>query len=256
MVSLDLTGRVAIITGAAQGLGEEMAMTMAEHGADVVIFDLEQQAQLLDAVVNNIREKTGRRVEGIFCDVTKEDQVENSVRYVLDHYGSINILVNNAGYIPYARPEAMPLTEWNKAIDTDLTGTFLMMKAVGNAYMIKHGGKIVNITSMSGLRAAAGSCVYAAAKAAVHNLSQSFAEAWARYGVFVNCIAPGSMINGGMNKTQTPETRARISAKVCQRRMGQYGDVSGVLMFLVSDACTYTQGEVITCDGGLILPAY
>lgn len=256
MVSLDITGRVAIITGAAQGLGEEMAMTMAEHGADVVIFDLECQAVLLKKVVSNIHKKTGRKVEGVFCDITNESEIEEAVQYVVNKYGRIDILVNNAGYIPYARPEAMPLSEWNKAIETDLTGTFIMMKTVGNAYMIEHGGRIVNITSMSGLRAAAGSCVYAAAKAAVHNLSQSFAEAWARYGVFVNCIAPGSMVNGGMNKTQTPETKALISAKVCQRRMGQYGDISGVLMFLVSDACTYTQGEVITCDGGLILPAY
>lgn len=256
MVSLDITGRVAIITGAAQGLGEEMAMTMAEHGADVVIFDLEQQRELMEAVAAEIREKTGRRAEAVACDVSDEAQVKACVKYVVDNYGKIDILVNNAGYIPYARPEKMPLAEWNKALSVDLTGTFLMTKAVGNAWMIAHGGRIVNITSMSGLRAAAGSCVYAAAKAAVHNFTQSIAEAWAQYGVFANCIAPGSMLNGGMNKTQSAETKAKISAKVCQRRMGRYGDMSGVLMFLVSDACSYTQGEVITCDGGLILPAY
>lgn len=256
MVSLDITGRVAIITGAAQGIGQELAMTMAEHGADIVIFDLEKQAELLEDTVNEIRRKTGRRVEGMFCDITDEARCVACVQDVVARYGRIDILVNNAGYIPYARPEKMELSEWNKAINTDLTGTFIMMKTVGNAWMLRHGGRIVNITSMSGMRAAAGSCVYAAAKAAVHNLTQSFAEAWAQYGVFVNCIAPGSMLNGGMNKTQTEETRKRIYAKVPQRRMGQYGDMSGVLMFLVSDACTYTQGEVITCDGGLILPAF
>ena len=256
MVSLDISGRVAIVTGAAQGLGVELATTMAEHGADIVIFDLECQAELLRQVVEDIRKKTGRRVESYFCDITDEERCKVCVRDVVERFGKIDILVNNAGYIPYARPENMELSEWNKAIGTDLTGTFIMMKTVGNAWMLEHGGRIVNITSMSGMRAAAGSCVYAAAKAAVHNLTQSFAEAWAKYGVYVNCIAPGSMLNGGMNKTQSPETRARISQKVPMQRMGRYGDMSGVLMFLVSDACTYTQGEVITCDGGLILPAY
>ena len=256
MVSLDITGKVAVITGAAQGLGEEMATTMAEHGADVVIFDLEAQAELMKNVANRIANKTGRRVEGVVCDVTNESRVDECVKYVVDKYGSIDILVNNAGYIPYAKPERMPLDEWKKTLDVNLTGTFIVTKAVGNAWMIKHGGRIVNVTSMSGLRSAAGSCAYAASKAAVHNLTQSFAEVRAKYGVFASCIAPGSMLNGGMNKEQSKETRERISAKVCQRRMGQYGDMSGVLMFLVSDACTYTQGEIITCDGGLILPAY
>lgn len=256
MVSLDITGRTAIITGAAQGLGEEMAMTMAEHGANVVIFDLAEKADLMENVVNDIKEKTGRRVEGVICDITDETRVDECVKYVIENYGSIDILVNNAGYIYYSRPESMPLDEWKKAIDINLTGTFIMMKAVGNAWMIAHGGRIVNVTSMSGLRSAVGSCVYAASKAAVHNLTQTFADAWARYGVFANCIAPGSMLNGGMNKGQSPETREKIAAKVPQRRMGQYGDMSGVLMFLVSDACSYTQGEVITCDGGLVLPAY
>ena len=100
MVSLDITGRVAIITGAAQGLGEEMAMTMAEHGADVVIFDLEQQRELMEAVAAEIREKTGRRAEAVACDVSDEAQVEACVKYVVDNYGKIDILVNNAGYIP------------------------------------------------------------------------------------------------------------------------------------------------------------
>lgn len=256
MVNLDLTGRVAIITGAAQGLGREMAMTMAEHGATVVIFDLCEQEDLLREAADEISSATGSSVEGVFCDVRDEDMCITEVDRVVKKYGRLDILVNNAGYLPYARPEEMELCEFKKAIDVDLTGTFIMMKTVGNAWMIEHGGKIVNITSISGFRAAAGSCVYAAAKAAVHNLTQSFAEAWAKYGVYVNCIAPGSMLNGGMNKSQTEDTRRRISDKVPQRRMGQYGDMSGALMFLVSDACTYTQGTVITTDGGLILPAY
>ncbi len=256
MISLDLTGRVAIITGAAQGLGREMAMTMAEHGATVVIFDIPSQEKLLNEAVEEIKTATGQMAEGVFCDVTDEQLCIDEVNYVIEKYGRLDILVNNAGYLPYARPEKMELSEWQKTIDVDLTGTFIMMKTVGNAWMIEHGGRIVNITSISGFRAAAGSCVYAAAKAAVHNLSESFAEAWAKYGVYVNCIAPGSMLNGGMNKTQSDATRKRISDKVPQRRMGQYGDMSGALMFLVSDACTYTQGTVITTDGGLILPAY
>lgn len=256
MVSLDLTGKVAIITGAAQGLGREMAMTMAEHGASVVIFDLCEQKELVREAVEEITSATGNPAEGIFCDVSDEEMCIAKVDQVVKKYGRIDILVNNAGYLPYASPENMELSEWKRAIDVDLTGTFIMMKTVGNAWMLKHGGRIVNITSISGFRAAAGSCVYAAAKAAVHNLTQSFAEAWAKYGVYVNCIAPGSMLNGGMNKSQTEDTRRRISDKVPQRRMGQYGDMSGALMFLVSDACTYTQGTVITTDGGLILPAY
>lgn len=256
MVSLDITGKVAIVTGGAQGLGKEMAMTLAEHGANVVIFDLEGQTQLLTQTVEEIRRKTGRRAEGVFCDITDETQCMQCVDDVVRQYGGVHILVNNAGCLTYARPEEMTLSQWNQIINTDLTGTFLMMKTVGNAWMLEHGGKIVNVTSISGCRAAVGSCAYGAAKAAVHNLTETFAAAWGKHGVFVNCIAPGSMRTGGMNQTQSEETRRRIAEKIPQRRMGQYGDMSGALMFLVSDANTYTQGTVITCDGGLILTPF
>lgn len=256
MIDFTVTNRTAIVTGAAQGIGYELARTLAEHGADVAIFDLPSQEQAMRSVAAELEALTGRKIGTYFCDVTDEEQCRDSVAAVVRDFGGLDILVNNAGYITYARPEKMSLEEWNKTLAIDLTGTFLMCKSAANAWMLEHGGKIINITSISGFRAASGSCVYAAVKAAANNLTQSLALSWGRYGIYVNAIAPGSMSNGGQNRTQSSATRQKIAGQVPLGRPGRYGDMGGALLYLASDANTYTQGDIITVDGGLILPAY
>lgn len=251
MLNYDLSGRVALVTGASQGLGVELATTLSEYGATVVITA--RNGEALEQISKEIHAKTGNEVVPRACDITNEAAVQQLVAQIVKEQGSIDILVNNAGAITYGAPEEISLDEWNRVISTDLTAQFVMCKEVGKAWMIAHGGRIVNIASISGMRASKRSCVYAAAKAASINLTTSIAAAWAQYGIFCNCISPGSMSYGGMNKTQTEEMRKSIAANLPQGRVGQYGDLSGALMFLASDANTYTQGVNICCDGGLVL---
>ncbi len=251
MLNYDLSGRVAIVTGASEGLGVELATTLSEYGATVAIAA--RNMEKLQKTAQEISEKTGNKVVPYQVDVSQEKEIIDFVARVVKELGSIDILVNNAGAITYGMPEEITLEEWNRVLAVDYTAPFLMMREVGKAWMIEHGGRIVNISSVSGLRASKYSCSYTSVKAAVINMTQSVAASWAQYGIYVNSIAPGSMSYGGMNKTQTDEIRKSIAEKVPQQRVGMYGDLSGALMFLASDANTYCQGQTIVCDGGLIL---
>ena len=138
----------------------------------------------------------------------------------------------------------------------DVTGTWLMSKEVVNASMLEKGGRIINICSVNSFSASPAAVVYHVAKAAEAALTKSCAAAWAGHGIYVNGIAPGNMQNGEMAPDTPPAILENIRNKVPQRRLGQYGDLSGALLFLASDANTYTQGTIIVCDGGLILESF
>ena len=150
----------------------------------------------------------------------------------------------------------MTYKDWTDVLNIDVTGTWLMSKEVVNVYMGEHGGKIVNINSVNSFSASPVAPVYHVAKAAEAALTQSCAAAWAGQGIYVNGIAPGNMQNGEMAPDTPADILENIRRKVPQRRLGGYGDLSGALLYLVSDANTYTQGVTITCDGGLILEAF
>ncbi len=250
-ISFDLTGRVAIVTGASHGLGVELATSLAEYGADVALFARSEDK--MKKVAADIHEKTGRKIVPVVCDLTKETSIQAGVAKVIETFGRLDIMVNNAGLIEINPVEKHTLEQWQRVIDTDLTGCFLMAKEVFVQYMKEHGGHIINVSSVSGFVASGNSASYNAAKAGVVHLTKSLAVAFAPYGVYVNGIAPGQMTNGDMSADTPKDVAERIAAKVPQRRLGQYGDLSGALLFLASDACSYTQGQTIVCDGGMIL---
>lgn len=254
MISFDLKNKVAIVTGASQGLGIELSTTLAEHGADVVIMARNQEK--LEKAAEVLRQKTGRKILAVPVDISDEQSVEKAVKTVMDEFGKIDILVNNAGIILYGSAEELPLEDWQKVINTDLTGTFIMSKAVVNACMKENGGKIINISSVNGKRATAAAPVYHVAKAATIALTESSACCWAKYGIFVNSIAPGFMTNGEMAPDCPIEIQESIKKNIPQNKLGEYGDLSGALLYLASDACTYTQGNTIVCDGGMILESF
>ena len=253
-VNFDLTGKVAIVTGGSRGLGVELATSMAEYGADIAL--MAGNVEKMKKVASDIAEKTGRKVIWVKVNIGDEESVKAAVQTVMDEYGKIDILVNNAGIIRYGRPEEMTYTDWTDVLNIDVTGTWLMSKEVVNVYMGEHGGKIVNINSVNSFSASPVAPVYHVAKAAEAALTQSCAAAWAGQGIYVNGIAPGNMQNGEMAPDTPADILENIRRKVPQRRLGGYGDLSGALLYLVSDANTYTQGVTITCDGGLILEAF
>lgn len=254
MVSFDLTGKTAIVTGASRGLGVELATSLAEYGADVAIMATNMER--LEKTAAELRAKTGRNILSVQVRVEDEQLVQEAVSKVLKEFGKIDILVNNAGLIKYGNMHELSLEDWNAVMNVDLTGTFLMSKAVVNAYMKEHGGRIVNVTSVNGKRASAKAGVYNVAKAAAIALTESCACGWAQYGIYVNSVAPGFMLNGEMSKGVSEDSLERINRNIPQNRCGQYGDLSGALLYLASDACSYTQGVTIVCDGGMILESY
>lgn len=251
MISFDLTGKVALVTGGSQGLGIEFATTLAEYGADLAL--VATNPEKLKKAAAELAEKTGRRVVFFVCDIAKEASVKTMIQEVLGVFGKIDILVNNAGTIEYNQPEEHTLEQWQRVIDIDLTGTFLTAKEVFKAYMKEHGGRMVLISSVAAFQASGAAPSYNAAKAGVVHLTKSLGHAFAPYGVFVNSIAPGNMRNGGMAAATSPESIARFEQKVPIKRLGQYGDLSGALMYLASDACSYTVGQTIIVDGGLTI---
>ena len=253
-VSFDLTGKVAIVTGSSRGLGVELATSLAEYGADLALMAGNEEK--LKKTAAAIIEKTGVKVMTVKVDISSEASVQNAVKAVMDEYGKIDILVNNAGIIRYGRPEEISYQDWTECINVDVTGTWLMSKEVVNASMLQHGGRIVNICSVNSFSASPVAPVYHVAKAAEVALTKSCAAAWAGHSIYVNGIAPGNMQNGEMAPDTPPDILENIRKKVPQRRLGGYGDLSGALLFLASDANTYTQGTTIVCDGGLILESF
>lgn len=253
-VNFELSGKVAVVTGASRGLGVELATSLAEYGADLALMAGNEAK--MQKVAADITARTGVKVITVKVNIADEESVHNAVDAVMKEYGKIDILVNNAGIIRYGRPEEITAQDWRECLDVDVTGTWLMSKEVVNASMLERGGRIVNICSVNSFSASPAAPVYHVAKAAEAALTKSCAAAWAGHGIYVNGIAPGNMQNGEMAPDTPPDILENIRGKVPQRRLGQYGDLSGALLFLASEANTYTQGTIIVCDGGLILESF
>ena len=245
----DLTGRVAIVTGGSRGLGREMAEGLAEAGASLMLCA--RRDDWLTPTVNEMRER-GFRVEGMICDVSNPEQVQKVVDTTLAAYSKVDILINNAGVSWAERPEVMPLDKWRKVIDINLTGAFLFAQAAGREMLKREYGRIINISSVSGLQASADGphyAGYAASKAGLFGLTRELAASWGRQGIRVNAIAPGffhSRLADPALKYAEPVIKARNPIP----RVGGEGELKGVAVFLASDASNYITGQVIVVDGG------
>jgi NAD(P)-dependent dehydrogenase (short-subunit alcohol dehydrogenase family) len=247
--SFDLTGRVALITGAASGIGQAIAVAVAAHGADIAAVDLasvDPQATL-DAV-----EKYGRRAVFTGADVTSPEQMRDAVAHAEEELGPLTLAVNAAGIANACPAESMPLEQWQRVYDVDVTGVFVSCQAEANA-MLNHGrGSIVNISSMSGTIVNRGllQCHYNSAKAAVTHLSRSLAMEWARRGVRVNALSPGYTATPMNLRPEMADSMDQYAQETPVGRIADPAEMGGPAVFLLSDAASFVTGIDLLVDGG------
>ena len=246
----NLSGKVALVTGASSGLGVQFAKALADYGADVII--IARRLEKLEKVSKEI-ETLGRRCLPIKCDVTKEDEVVAAIEKAIKEFGKIDILVNNAGVGAGTPAESLPLEEWKNVIDVNLNSVFLVAKEVGKHMIENKYGRIINIASMYGIVAnnALSVSPYHASKAGVVNLTRALAAEWAKYGITVNAIGPG-FFESEMTDNALKDEQFLSYMKVTtpMRRYGKMGELDGIVVYLASDASSYTTGQTICVDGG------
>lgn len=248
-----------MVTGAASGLGNEYVETLAGQGCDVALVDFDYEKAKKEA--QRIAENTGKRIRPYFCDVGSEEAVIQTVSEIVQDFGRIDILVNNAGILLYGPKEEgkdpymdYSVETWDRVMRTNITGPWLVTREVVKQSMQFLGkGKVINIASVGGIRSTGAGCPsYHASKAGVIMLTASQAAELAPYGILVNAISPGSIGNGTMcsrSATASDDEEWKRNGCPLQRR-GEYGEVSALLLMLVSDENTYINGQNIVVDGG------
>jgi NAD(P)-dependent dehydrogenase (short-subunit alcohol dehydrogenase family) len=245
----DLSGRVAIVTGGSRGLGREMAEGLAEAGAALVLCA--RRDEWLSPTVGEMRGR-GFKTEGVLCDVSKPEDVQGVVERTIEVFGKVDILVNNAGVSWGERPEEMTFDKWRKVIDVNLTGAFLFAQAAGREMLKREYGRIINVSSVSGLQASVQGphyAGYAASKAGLMGLTRELAASWGRQGIRVNAIAPG-FFHSRLADPAIEYAEPSIKERNPIPRVGDAGELKGVAVFLASDASNYITGQVIVVDGG------
>ena len=246
----DLTGKSAIVTGGSRGIGKEMAEGLAEAGASVMICA--RRAEWLDETLAEFRGK-GFNVEGKLGDVSKAEDVQAIVDETVAKFGKVDILINNAGISWGAMPEEMKLDQWQKVIDVNLTGCFLMAQACGKEMLKQKSGSVINIASIAGLTSSANGPFYAgysASKAGLIGLSRELAASWGRMGIRVNCISPG-FFHSRLADAMIDIYERSVQENNPIPRVGNEGELKGVAVFLASDASGYVTGQNIVVDGGM-----
>ena len=243
-----LKGQTALVTGATQGIGREIALLFAREGADVAICG--RTGPTLDAVKAEI-EATGRRCQAFVVDVSQAAAVEAMTAKLLDNWGRLDILVNNAGMTRDGLLVRMKDEEWDSVLAVNLKGTFLCTRAVARAMMRQRSGRIINLASIVGLIGNAGQANYAASKAGIIGLTKSVARELGSRGVTVNAIAPG-FIETEMTQALSAGAKSQWQAQIPLGRFGQPSEVAQVALFLASEAANYITGQVLQVDGGLV----
>jgi NAD(P)-dependent dehydrogenase (short-subunit alcohol dehydrogenase family) len=250
-----LEGKVALITGSSRGIGRSAALAFAEAGADIALTSRKQED--LDKVAAEI-EALGRKALPVAAHVGKIDQVNKLVETVVARFGKIDILVNNAGSIP-ANAICLDAEErlYDNIMNLFVKGVYFLSQSAGRIMKEKGGGKIINVTSVDSVRPEYGNGIYAAAKAAVAMLTKSMALELAQYNIRVNAIAPG-VVNTkllALSWTTLPEeegkkVKAALSNLNPMKRLGEPDEIAGAMLYLASDASSYTTGQTIVVDGG------
>jgi len=246
MNPFDLTGRVAVVTGANTGIGQGIALALAQAGADVALVGRTAASETADKV-----RALGRRAEIVSADLSTIEPVDRVVDETVDKLGSIDILVNNAGII--RRADAVEFTEedWDAVVDTNLKSVFFLCQAAAKRMIPQGSGKIINIASMLTFQGGIRVPSYTASKSGIGGLTKLLANEWAAKGINVNAIAPGYIATNNTAALQANETRNRqIMDRIPAARWGDPADLGGAAVFLASDAAAYVQGHILAVDGG------
>ena len=249
MPPMQLADQVAIVTGGARGIGREIALALAREGANLALFDINQE-QLSKTVVE--LEALGRRAIGLVVDVTSAAAVDDAVEKVVDKLSRVDILINNAGITQDGLVVRMDDAQWDRVLTINLKGTFLCTRAVAKVMLKARSGRIVNIASIIGLIGNAGQANYAASKAGMIGLTKSVAKELASRGITCNAIAPG-FIQTEMTDKLSDEVKQRLFEQIPLRKLGEPVDVAQAALFLVSPASRYITGHVLVVDGGLAM---
>ena len=246
---MELKEKVALVTGAAQGIGKAVALMLARHGADVVVADVnlekaEETAREVEAI--------GRGAMAVKVDVTRLSDVEQMVESTLGRFRKIDILINNAGIARDKLILRMTEEDWDAVLDVNLKGTFNCTKAVIKYMSKQRSGKIVNIASVVGEMGNAGQANYSASKAGVIGLTKTIAREFAQRGINVNAIAPG-YIQTSMTDVLPDKAKEELKRMIPMERLGQPEDVAHAVFFLVSEASSYITGQVLNVNGGIYM---
>ncbi len=246
---MKLSGKVAIITGASKGIGKGIAIRYAQEGASVVLAS--RSMDLLSAISEQIR-KAGGKALALEADVSRYESVQAMVNKSVEHFGRLDIMVNNAGIAMAGPSEDLSPKDWQSALDTDLSGVFYGCQCAARKMIPQGGGCIINITSVYGLVAAPGRAGYCASKAACNMLTKVLAIEWAKKNIRVNAIAPGyfrtELVQGVIDKGMLP--LGAIEKRTPLGRIGEVQDLLGLAVYLASDESSYMTGSVVNIDGG------
>lgn len=249
--NFDLTGRVAAVTGGAQGLGAAIARALAEHGASIALLDI--QAEAVASAADQLAHETGRPAVGLACDTREKDQVDACVGRIVEQLGRIDILVNNAGIHRRGTPTDYKPEDLADVLAVNLTGCYHVAGAVGKVMVAHQQGSIINVSALGGglVGLGRGGSIYAMTKGGIVSLTRDLAAEWGKYGIRVNAIAPGWIRTPMTRPLQNdPQRSVKVLERVPLRRWGEPEDVAGVVVFLASDASAYVTGCTIPIDGG------
>ena len=246
-----LEGKCALIMGGRGALAEAMAATLADLGCDVALAS--RHVEECEQIAARIRERFKRRAVGLRCDAAREEDIEQTIAKVVEEFGALDVLINNAGASWWGLPQDIPLAGWKKVVDVNLTGTFLACRHAARHMIPRDSGVIINIASVGAYLSYtpdAGQVVpYTTTKAAIVHLTQDLAAQWAGHGIRVNAIAPGS-IRTGMTETLQDGVREQLLSRILLHRFAEPTELAGALALLASNAGSFITGQTILVDGG------
>ena len=246
MMQIDLSGKNVLVTGSTRGIGRAIAETLAKAGARVAVVgrDLQKAREAATAV--------GNGAQGFACDVTDTAAIAKLVADVEAAFGSIDVLVNNAGITRDNLVMRLKDDDWDAVINANLRGAFAAIRAVSRGMMKRRSGRIINISSIIGIIGNKGQANYAASKAGLIALTKSVAKELGSRNILVNAVAPG-FIETEMTAAMTPEAREGLGKQIALERLGTPQDVAATVAFLASDLSSYITGQVLVVDGGMVM---
>jgi 3-oxoacyl-[acyl-carrier protein] reductase len=245
-MKIDLTGRVALVTGSTRGIGRSIAETLADAGARVAVAGRDA------AKAQDVAAQISAEARGFACDVSDVASVTALVAAVEEAFGSLDILVNNAGLTRDNIMLRLKDDDWDAVIDANLRGAFASIRAATRGMMKRRWGRIINISSVVGLVGNKGQTNYAASKAGLIGLTKAVAKEFASRNILANAIAPG-FIETDMTNAMTPEARAALTGSIPLERLGSPKDIASMAAFLASDHASYITGQVLVVDGGMVM---